>query len=158
MKLTIAYHIAEEVAKELPGAVIYGGFWRDMLLNRPVSDIDVALPTKFLKLEEMGFVQQSHDDSDYDHDHIHATWRRGNINICEITSYVSPKRQNKYVDIGLCAVAWSQYEGLIIDNDFLTDWKNQTLTVRRRGWGEEGVINHMARLKLKYPEFTEVWP
>lgn len=158
MLITEAFKTAQKISKELPGAVIYGGFWRDTLLDRPIADIDVALPANLLRLEDMGFIQQTDPDLDYQHDYIHATWRRGDINICEIAAHVSPQGQNSYVDVGLCAVAWDEFEGLVIDNAFLEDLSNQTLTVRRKGWGEEGVRKHMVRLKLKYPEFTEVYP
>lgn len=157
MNLTEAYRTCLKIEDELPGAVIFGGFWRDILLDRSWTDIDVALPANVIRLEDLGFEMQSDPHLDYDHDYIHATWRRGDINICEIASHVSPEGQNKYVDIGLCAVAWDRYQGLVIDNAFLTDVANQTLTVRRTDWGEEGVQAHLARLKKKYPEFREVW-
>ena len=153
-----AIQVCNDMVAEFPGAVVYGGFWRDVLLNRDIRDIDLALPANRLPLEDMGFERQIVEDLDYDHDHIHATWRRKNINICEVAAHVSPKGQNQYVDIGLCAVAWDEFDGLIVDNAFLTDALNRTLTVRRTGWGEEGVRKHLARLQKKYPEYEVVWP
>lgn len=153
-----AFELCLEIDEELPGAVIFGGFWRDVLLQKPVSDIDIAVPTNVFALESMGFELQEYDSDahEYDHDRIERTWRRGDLNVCEVSDVVSPQTQNEYVDVGLCAVAWDTRTGLVVDNAFLKDSVNKTLTVRRKGWGEAGVEAHLKRLKEKFPDYKVV--
>lgn len=146
-----------EINHLLPDCVISGGFLRDNILGVPYRDVDIFVSTGVHPLAKMGFRKTELFETDYDHDRINAIWNLDSYNVIEVSDYVSAKNSNDYNDIGLCKISWSRVEGLLIDPRFIEDAANKTLTVHRHDWGETGVRAHLDRLKLKFPDYTEVW-
>lgn len=149
----------EEIDSMLPGAAVYGGFLRDAYLGLPYNDVDIAVQTGTHNLRKLGFeIQDLEGFNDYDHDHIAGVWRRGELNVIEFSMNVSARSMNDYVDLGICKIAWSMWDGLVIDPRFLDDVNNKTLRIFRTGWGEEGVAKHVARMQLKFPDYEVIGP
>lgn len=146
-----------EIDFELPGCVVSGGFLRDNILEVPYRDIDVFVQTNNHNLFKLGFRETKLFETEYDHDRINAIWNRGHLNVIEVSSSVTAQNSNDYNDIGICKASWSKAEGLLVDPRFISDVTNKTLTVHRHEWGAKGVRAHLDRLKLKFPDYTEVW-
>lgn len=136
---------------------VFGGALRDTFLGRPVRDIDIAINQG--SMVPRGAVQISnHDFGSYEDAKIDSVYELGELNIILFADNIGPEVMNKYVDIGLCAVAWSPLQGLHQSTRFYTDMFKKTLTVQDRGFGREGSIAHARRLLQKYPEYTIVFP
>lgn len=150
--------ILHEVHDVLPNATVAGGFLRDEVLGVPYRDIDIAVPYDCHDLVGLGFTYLSAemDDKDYQHDKIKAVWSRGEWNVIEYADNTDTTAMNTYIDIGLCKISWNFHEGLVMHPGFIKDMMDQTLTVYRTGWGEEGVEKHLARLKEKFPSYNVV--
>ncbi len=174
-------HALLKIQDYLPEAIIAGGAIRDLYHNKPIKDIDIYVPNDdTVAIHDVSFwvqlfdLNRMHGDciehsgvegESYDgKNHIGMVWeiqKLGtlyNIIIVDVnpTDYV-----NNFFDIGLCK-AYCDGKKIRLTADFMRDSQNKLLTVVSKHLPQEefdGMMdNHVARLKIKYPEHTLVVP
>lgn len=132
-------------------AVLAGGFLRDMLLGKLFKDVDVMsnVDPKGIVMEEL-----HEPDPRYVHNDIDAV---SNALVGGYTfNFIKTRRGTdtqdtiERIDFGICKVAWSKEDGLVISNEFLKDAQERTITNYRTGWGEAGVNAHYERLRGRF--------
>ncbi len=159
-----------DLMKEFPHGALMGGAVRDAQLGRPVRDYDyyidysyVGSVSDWVRRQPARRVSRiiDSDEPEYQHQYIQAreelVYDDGSM--LDIILHQPGKDWREIVesfDIGLCMIAVSGTGLLMRTAQFNKDCENKTLTVYRSGWGEAGVEKHVARLLLKYPEYTVV--
>lgn len=131
----------EQAAKYL-GAIIAGGCLRDLLLNKPINDIDIFLPG--LTAEEvegvdeyaMGFMVTDVINKGVKYQIIKHRFQ----DIHDVL---------EHFDTGICKVAYPGY--WLLTDDFQKDVKNKTITVYLKNWRHKP---HLDKLKEKFPDYT----
>lgn len=150
-------------------AVIAGGAVRDVLLGRPVKDIDVwysddshvdwvevsrCFPTwkRLLHDDAAAYISGGEVQAVIDLDSF-----SGGKPVQLIRTWQSGRSVLDRFDIGLCQVG---YDGRVFHTaDFLRDVERETITILRSPKGGNvtaHMSNHLDRVQAKYPTFTPV--
>lgn len=145
--------------------VIAGGYLRDMVLGKKPKDFDVYYGGPLLPgIEDLQTLESktlTTGDDQYEHNYIctikKVSGHRLPIEIIQLTLpvvHVTGKGIADKFSLGLSKIAFDPKTGLYVAPEFLEDANNRTLTIRDRGWGEEGVISHAKRIADKYPDYV----
>lgn len=130
-----------EQAKRWPDGVIAGGCLRDLILNKPVNDVDIFVPGLTAEESEgvdeyaMGFVVINTLENGIKFQIIKHRFQ----DIFDVLDHF---------DTGICKVAYPGY--WLLTADFQKDVNNKTITVYRENWRHEP---HLEKLKAKFPDF-----
>lgn len=161
--------IVEKYLREKCGAWLMGGAVRDALLRKPIKDRDYYVGYSGRRVDDIrdfldhgGVVYEithmSSTDTAYIHNYL---WSRIEVDSIGIDILMfDPEKTHREIldafDVGLCMVALTDKMDLLRTSKFNKDVHNKTITVYRNGWGETGVEAHVARMLLKYPDYTVV--
>jgi len=147
----LGYMVVSEIGDGEGQAVLAGGFLRDMLLGRRFKDVDIMS-----NRDPVGVVMTPLHEPDerYVHNDIDAV---GYVDIAGMTyNFIKMRFPTtttdtiNRIDFGICKVAWSKEDGLVISNHFLLDAERRIITNYRTGWGETGVNAHYDRLRSRF--------
>lgn len=122
--------------------VIAGGCLRDLILGRPIGDVDIF---------KGGLLEG--DERYVEGMHRHILKEKG------VTYDIVTHRWGRYefldqFDVGLCKVAYDpRKDQWIYTDDFVHDLANRTLTIVN---GSQLTTRHLAKVQAKYPDFKLV--
>lgn len=172
----MAIFMARSVCVTQAHPVIGGGAVRDALLDRPIKDIDVFVPAGSILPEGLTPRSVFPDYREVGEgmiaylevrslEHIVSLGMCGALEI-QVIEYDPAFKLHDTFDIGLCRVSYGPHadieralnlNSLRVSEEFLKDAREKTLTVISPN-GAERTKKRIERLRLKYPEFTPVWP
>lgn len=153
--------------------VIAGGALRDILLDRPVKDIDIYIANHhFGGLRDSGLFGrwQNTGERQYQESLIIQTWEcvaihrrlkecfegiseEINVIVIDSPSGVNIAKILDSFDLGICRVATSVGTGLVYTRDFENDANNKCMTILNDS-NKQFVLAHYMRIAEKYPD----WP
>lgn len=126
---------------------IVGGFYRDLLTNRPWRDVDVFIPGDIPVgegAEELEYDLSKNDEFEYD---------GIKVNIITLQGRHTLESLLLRCDVGICQVGayLDRPNEVYATQEFVDDLANKTLTVTRRTrW------NHLERVQAKFPEHATI--
>lgn len=171
------------VNRQLPEAFISGGALRDLLLEKPVNDIDIfvsAVDVSETEMEEyirkvwnikpqrMGTTGAHLADYDMAVCDVLSVWDQqvpmanGNVYKVQIIALNCPTTQMladyvlERIDFGVCRIACNSNGDYTIRDEFLQDYLAKTFTLCKCTYPDSH-IRRWDRLKVKYPDWQVNW-
>lgn len=148
--------------------MVVGGAVRDLLLDRPVKDIDFAISTGRIpkvrgevekKLRDTGFTRVSNPAYTGGSDFVVFSAEGGLVQAIVNNHITGLDFIASQFDIGLCMVALTAQGKIFKSDAFTFDEKFQTLTLLVRDgpmslyqWGN-ALVDHLPRIKEKYQTY-----